>query len=595
MKLHYKNSTLEYSVIAVTILAVVTTASTFVMLYGFDRPVLSATLLHTIQMVVFFVFLSEKAVRIFNVDSKRDFFRGNWFEGPLLLTLFVVAVGAGRWFAIEYRSEAILTAISAYLVLQVISKVCLSMVTLAASGLNPTRTLISVFITLILGGAGMLMLPKANAHRSEPISLTDAVFMATSATCVTGLVVKNTGSDFSRMGQIVILTLIQLGGLGIVIFGGVLALLLGQALTVKETVAMQDLLSAATMNRIGAIIGFIFGGTLLIETVGAVLLFPMWKMTPGVVENTDQQWFCSIFHSVSAFCNAGFSLFDRNLMDYHGSIGVFSVICPLIVLGGLGFGVLYNLSALFVDRGRRMIRRYRRPDEIFHLGVPVRMHLQSKIVLTTSAILIVAGAGLLMLFEYFAPKPAAAEGLFLTALFQSVTARTAGFNTVSIADLSEASKLTLMGLMFIGGSSGSSAGGIKTVTFALIVMVVYATLRKRREVEMFKRSVRLVVVGRAITVVVLFGTLLLAATLGLSITERHEGHALIDLAFEAGSALGTVGLSADVTPTLTRAGKWIIIVTMLVGRLGPLTLLAGLMFNFKPAGYDYPSEPVMVG
>ncbi len=592
MKLNYKNLKLEYAVIAVTVLAVATVASTFVMLYGFDTPVLSETFLHTVQMGIFFVFLWEKAVRLFNVVDKRHFLRNNWFEAPLLLTLVVVAVGAGRWFAVEHRSEALLIAVSAYLVLQVISKVCQSMVMLAASGLNPTRTLIGIFVILILAGSGLLILPKAQANRNKPLSFTDAIFTATSATCVTGLIVRDTGSDFSRMGQIVILTLIQLGGLGIVIFGGVLALLLGQALSVKETVAMQDLLSEQTINRIGRMIAFIFGGTLLIEALGAVLLFPMWQMKVGVVENTDQQWFCSIFHAVSAFCNAGFSLFERSLMDYHGSVGVYAVICPLIVIGGLGFGVLYNLFCVLADRIRRIVRRHSCPDEFFQLGMPVRLQLQSKIVMTTSVILIVSGTGLLMLFEHFSPD---GDGRFLTALFQSITARTAGFNTVSIADLSESSKLTLILLMFVGGSSGSPAGGIKTVTLALIVMAVYATLRKRREVEMFKRSVRLVVVGRAITVVMLFGAILLVSTFGLSITERQSGLKLLDLAFEAGSALGTVGLTTGVTPTLTTAGKWIIIMTMLVGRLGPLTLLAGLMFNFKPAGYDYPSEPVMVG
>jgi len=594
MKLHYKNSTVEYAVIAVTIAAVATVASTFVMLYGFDRPVLSETLLHTIQMCMLFVFLGEKAVRFLNVVSKREFIRSNWFEAPLLLTLLVVSVGAGRWFAVEHRSEAILVAVSAYLVMQVISKVCLSMVTLAASGLNPSRTLISVFIILILAGTGLLMLPKAQVDRSNPLSFTDAVFTATSATCVTGLIVRDTGSDFTRMGQIVILALIQLGGLGIVIFGGVLALLLGQSLNVKEAVAMQDLLSEQTLNRIGAIIAFIFASTVLIEAVGAALLYPMWKTTPGVVENADQQWFCSIFHAVSAFCNAGFSLFDRNLMDYHPALGVYAVICPLIILGGLGFGVLYNIANVLWNRFYRFLRRQSCPDGCFQLGIPIRLQLQSKIVLTTSAILILAGTALLMLFENLSPHPQA-DGRFLSAFFQSVTARTAGFNTIDIAGLTDASKLTLMLLMFIGGSSGSPAGGIKTVTFALIIMVVYATLRKRREVELFKRSVRLVVVGRAITVVVLFLTILLAAILGLCITERHSGWPLVDLAFEATSAIGTVGLSTGVTPTLTHAGKWIIIFTMLIGRLGPLTLLAALMFDFKTVGYDYPTEPLMVG
>ncbi|HDS84720.1 MAG TPA: hypothetical protein ENN97_05945 [Phycisphaerales bacterium] len=594
MKLRYKNSILESIVIAVTIAAVLTVGLTFVMLYGFDRPVLSETLLHTIQMGVLFVFLWEKAVRFFNVEDKRQFLRSNWFEAPLLLTLFVVAVGAGRWFAIAHRSEAILVAVSAYLVLQVISKVCLSMVVLAASGLNPTRTLISIFVILILAGAGLLMLPKAQADRAEPLSLTDAVFTATSATCVTGLIVRDTGGDFTRMGQIVILVLIQLGGLGIVIFGGVLALLLGQALSVKEAVAMQDLLSAATLNRIGAMIAFIFGGTLLIEAVGAVLMYPMWSQVPGTVATTDQQWFFSIFHAVSAFCNAGFSLNQRSLMDFHGSWGVYLVFCPLIVIGGLGFGVLYNITSVCVDRIRRLVRRHSCPEEFFQLGISKRLGLQSKIVLTTTAALIIGGTALLMLLEHYSPRPQA-DGRFLTALFQSITARTAGFNTVPIEHLSEPSKLTLMLLMFIGGSPGSPAGGIKTVTFALIIMAVYATLRKRREVELFKRSVRLVVVGRAIAVAVLFMMMLLTAVLGLCLTERHSDWTLVDLAFEVTSAMGTVGLSTGVTPTLTTAGKWIIIMTMLIGRLGPLTLLAALMFNFKPAGYDYPSEPLMVG
>ncbi|NLW82860.1 MAG: hypothetical protein GXY41_00400 [Phycisphaerae bacterium] len=594
MRLHYKNSTLEAWVIAATVLAAMTAATTFVMLYGFDRPVLSETLLHAVQIAIIFVFFGEKLVRLFNVLDKRQYLRANWFEAPLLLTLVVVAVGAGRWFAIEHRAEAILVAVSAYLVLQVISKVCLSMVVLSASGLNPTRALIGIFLALILAGTGLLMLPKAQTHHDAPLSFTDAVFTATSATCVTGLVVRDTGGDFTRMGQIVILTLIQLGGLGIVIFGGVLALMLGQSLNVKEAVAMQDLLSAQTMNRIGAMIAFIFGGTLLIEALGAVMMYPMWSTVPGMVASPDEQWFFSIFHAVSAFCNAGFSLCTNSLELFHGAWGVYGVIAPLIIVGGLGFGVLHNIACVLWFRFWRMIRRQSCPEHFFKMNPPVRLQLQSKIVLTTSAILIVAGTVLLLLFEQVSPNPQA-DGRLLSALFQSITARTAGFNTIPIAEMSEASRLTLIALMLIGGSPGSPAGGIKTVTFALLVMSVYATLRKRREVEVFKRSVRLVVVGRAITVTILFLILLLTATLMLCVTERHHGWPMGDLAFEAASAIGTVGLSTGITPFLTTAGKWIIILTMLVGRLGPLTLLAALMFNVKPAGYDYPSEPLMVG
>lgn len=597
MKLLYKNKTLERSVVGVNFLAMAVVIATFVLLYGFKGPVLPATLLHTVQAVMVFYFLAEKFVRFFNAESKLEFLKVNWFEIPLMVGLLVIAVGAGRWFAVEHRANVILTAVSGYLILQVISKVCLGMVLLASSGRNPTIILIILFIILICVGAGLLMLPRA--HTLKHMSVTDAFFTATSATCVTGLVVVDTGRDFTQMGQIIILSLIQLGGLGIVIFGAVLALLLGQALSVRESLAMQDILNAQTLVRISVMIGFIFLGTLVIEGIGAISLYPMWDDVPGAVSGS-QRWFYSIFHSISAFCNAGFSLFTNSLVDYDSSAGVYAVIAPLIILGGLGFGVLYNLTHVAADRIKRFFRRRFSPQYTFSMGIPERLSLQTKIVLSMSVILIIVGTLLLMLFEHYSPQ-AVHDSRLKTAFFQSVTARTAGFNTVEIGDLSEGSKLVIMLLMFIGGSPGSTAGGIKTVTLALVVMVVYATLRKRREVELFHRSVRLVVVGRAMTVLLLFGSLLIVAT-GLLVLSEHANRGnggqpwtLLDLGFEAGSALGTVGLTTGVTPTLTTAGKWIIIITMLIGRLGPLTLLAGLTFNIRPAVYDYPSEPVMVG
>ncbi len=598
MKLSYKNKSLENSVMAVNFLAMTVVIATFVMLYGFAGPVLAPAVLHTIQIVTFFVFLAEKIVRLFNAESKLTFLRVNWFELPLLAILLVVYVGAGEWFPALDRSAVMLPAISVYLILQAISKVCLGMILLASSGRNPTRALIILFVVFICAGGGLLMLPKAHVSNTS-MSFTDAFFTATSATCVTGLIVADTGSEFTQMGQIIILTLIQLGGLGIVIFGAVLALLLGQALSVKESLAMQDILNAQTLRSISIMIGFIFVTTLVIEGIGAVSLYPMWDNVPGAVDGPER-WFYSIFHSISAFCNAGFSLFDQSLIDYNGSAGVYVVIAPLIILGGLGFGVLYNLTHVATDRVRYFFRRKLFPASSFSLGIPERVRLQTKIVLSMSVILIVVGVVLLMLFEHFSPQPEH-DSRFKIALFQSVTARTAGFNTIDIASLSEGSKLVLILLMFIGGAPGSTAGGIKTVTLAIIVMVLYATLRKRREVEMFRRSVRLMVVGRAMTVMLLFAALLIAATFLLVLTEHEncgnggEKWPLLDLTFEAGSALGTVGLSTGVTGTLTTAGKWVIIMTMLIGRLGPLTVLAGLTFNLKPAGYDYPSEPVMVG
>ena len=468
-------------------------------------------------------------------------------------------------------------------------KLCKTSINLAATGKNPTQTLIASFIVLIISGAGILMLPAASNNQS--ISFIDALFTSTSATCVTGLIVKDTGSDFSLMGQIVILTLIQLGGLGIVIFGAVIALLLGQAFSLRESAAMQDILSARTLNKIGNMIAFIFVGTVLVEALGAILLYGMWDK-----QDSHNQLFYSIFHSISAFCNAGFGLYENSLIDYNRNWQVYLVICPLIILGGLGFTVLYDLANIFADRTKRLFKKSFNKYHRFSMEAPKRMLLQTKVVLAASITLIVLGTLALLLFEKFASSDKSGNGIgILNAYFQSVTARTAGFNTVDINALTPSSKFILILLMFIGGSPGSTAGGIKTVTLVVILMTAMTALRKRGEVEMFKRSVRLTVVGRAIAVTTLFVIALFATTLILSITESSNGFSMSDLFFEAGSALGTVGLTTGITSSLTTGGKLLIIIVMLVGRLGPLTLLAALTFNLKPARYNYPDEALIVG
>jgi len=596
MRIDYKNKRMERILIAVNALTSAMVAGSFVILFGgFKEPLLPEVILYTIQVVLLCIFVLEKIIRLSNAVSKADFWRANWFEIPLLLLLGVVALGTGRWFAPTKAEAAVIRhfAVGIYLVLQVVAKLCRTSVNLAASGKSPTRTLIASFLVLIISGAGLLMLPAASAPGKESLSFVDALFTATSGTCVTGLIVKNTGEDFSPMGKIVILTLIQLGGLGIVVFGAVFALLLGQALSLRESAAMQDLLSARTLSRIGNMIAFIFIGTVLIEAVGAVSLFGMWS------EDVPHRWFYSIFHSVSAFCNAGFSLFSDSFVSYNRSWGVYVIVCPLIILGGLGFGVLYDLVNTAADRVKRFFKKLFYKRYRLSMETPKRLRLQTKIVLSVSTCLIVLGMLALLLFERYAGRVNPTEhSNILGALFQSITARTAGFNTVDVSAMSASSRFVLILLMFIGGSPGSTAGGIKTVTLAVVLMTAVAALRKRQEVEMFKRSVRIVVVGRAITVTLLFVAVLFISTLALSITENSNGFIMSDIMFETASALGTVGLSTGVTgplTTLTDAGKLIIIATMLIGRLGPLTLLAALTFNIKPARYNYPDEAVIVG
>jgi len=595
MQVHYKNSRLERILIGVNVLTAAVVTASFVVLFGLDKPLFAKQepILFGVQIALLCVFIAEKGIRRFNATSKTEFWGANWFELPLLAGLIVAVFGAGRWFAVG-RTEALVVrqmAVGIYLVIQVITKLCRTCVNLAASGRNPTRTLIISFLFLIISGAGLLMLPRAAGKNRESLGFVDALFTSTSATCVTGLIVKDTGEDFSLMGQGVILGLIQLGGLGIVVFGAVFALLLGQALSVRESVAMQDLLSARTLSRIGNMIAFIFVGTVLFEALGAVSLLGMWGDA-----NIHERWFCSIFHSISAFCNAGFSLFGDSFVGYNRSWGVYVVICPLIILGGLGFSVLYDLSNILSDRTKRFIKKRLNKQYRFSMEAPKRMRLQTKIVLSVSAGLILLGAVAILIFERYAKVDGGAGQVdVLGALFQSITARTAGFNTVDISAMSPSSRLVLILLMFIGGSPGSTAGGIKTVTLAVIIMTVVAALRKRGEVEMFRRSVRIVVVGRAITITLLFILVLFTATLALSLTENASGFTMSDIMFEAGSALGTVGLTTGITPDLTDAGKLIIIAAMLIGRLGPLTLLAALTFDLKPIQYNYPDEAIMVG
>ncbi|MCK4752175.1 MAG: hypothetical protein KAS75_01920 [Planctomycetes bacterium] len=594
MQIHYKNKRLETVLIVAKAITSAVVVASFVILFGFDKPLVPRHILYTIQLVTLCIFIAGKLIRFLNAESKKEYLFANWFEIPLFIGLIIAVYGAGRWF---YRFEPAVVrhfAVGIYLIVEVVIKICIASVNLAASGKNPTRTLIISFLVLIVSGAGLLMLPRSSVE--ENTSFIDAIFTATSATCVTGLIVRDTGEDFSFMGQIIILTLIQLGGLGIVVFGAVFALLLGQALSLRESVAMQDLLNARTLGRIGNMIAFIFGGTLLIEAIGAVSMFSMWDDVPGRVGSIHQQWFYSIFHSISAFCNAGFSLFSDSFVSYDRSWGVYVIICPLIILGGLGFGVLFDLVNITLDRTKRFFKKLFSKHHRFSMKAPRRMQLQSKIVISVSVGLIILGMLGILLFERFAKVGGSVENTsVLGAFFQSVTARTAGFNTIDVKQLSGSSRIVLMLLMFIGGSPGSTAGGIKTVTLAVVVMTAVAALRKRREVEMFKRSIRVVVVGRAITVVLLFVVVLFTATLLLSITECANGFKMSDIMFEASSALGTVGLTTGITSSLTTAGKWIIIASMLIGRLGPLTLLAALTFNLKPARYNYPGEAIIVG
>jgi trk system potassium uptake protein TrkH len=576
MDIVYKNKTLERVLILTN--AAVTGIVLMVALaqLGFHQPLLTTNLMYEILSVSTFLFIADQFLRFFNARSKMDYLRIFWFGFVSIAVLIIL-----------YFISGLLAALGFYLLLQIITKICRTIVNLAASGKSPAVVFVSSFIAIVLAGSILLILPKSH---TKQMSFIDAMFSATSATCVTGLTVKDTGTDFTFIGQIIILCLIQLGGLGIVIFGTVFALLFGQALGMRQTAAMQDLLSERTSGMIAHFIRFIFMATIIIETLGAIFLHNMWTNAAPLPKHIDNLWFCSAFHSISAFCNAGLSLFSDSLIRYNLDFRIYAVICPLIILGGLGFGVLHNITDFLWYKFRSVFIRNAKSSD--NTTTPQKILLQTKIVLLATVILIAFGMVGLLILEN---NTGSGHFNLSNAFFQSVTTRTAGFNTVDIASLSAPSKMLMMLLMLIGGSPGGTAGGFKTVTFAILIMAVYATARRRAEVELFKRSVPLSAVGNALTVVLMFTMVFLTSAFLLAITERHNHFDFLDIMFETASALGTVGLSCGITSSLTTAGKIIIIITMLIGRLGPLTLLAAMTFNIKPARYNYPTEPVVVG
>lgn len=598
MKIAYRNNGLERVLTGVKGVSSMTVVASFVLLFGFYDPPVPPEVIFNVQLVMLFIFLAGKVIRLLNAESRREYIVANWYEIPMLAALGIVVVWSfWRGFGEIEPGRVRQLAVGIYLIIEVTTKIFMASVALAATGRNPTKTLVGSFVVLIATGAGLLMLPTATPG-PESLRFVDSFFTATSATCVTGLVVRNTGEDFTFLGQIIILVLIQLGALGIMVFGAVLALLLGQAFSLRESSVLQDMLNAQTLSRIGNIIAFIFIVTIVVEGLGAMALLGMWDNVSTWDGETHSRIFYSIFHSISAFCNAGFDLTGSSLVPYSDSWQAYGVFCPLIILGGLGFAVLYNIANALKDRLQLVIRKRLNQQYVFATEPPTRLRLQSKIVLSATIILILVGTVALLFFEHFSGRPERVGDLSLFgAFFQSVTARTAGFNTVPIAELTASSKTILILLMFIGGAPGSTAGGVKNVTLVILLMAVVAMLRKRGEVEIFKRSVRDVVVDRALTVVMLFVVVLFTSALALSVTESPypQGFTMLDFMFEAASALGTVGLSTGVTPTLTTAGKLIIIVVMLIGRLGPLTMVAALTFNMKPARYNYPDEAIIVG
>jgi len=445
--------------------------------------------------------------------------------------------------------------------------------------LTPERTLILSFLIMIVVGTWLLSLPWA--ARAEAASFIDALFTATSAVCVTGLIVVDTGSFYSQCGQIIILFLIQVGGLGIMTFSVFFYLLLGRSIGIRDRRIIQDTFSQFPVRNLYVLLKSVFFTTAVIECAGALFLFIAWRrLFPPM-----KALYFSLFHAVSAFCNAGFSLFSDSFVGFQSNILLNLSLTSLIILGGLGFIVLKEI----VGTGLR-----RNP--------PFRMSLHSKVVLTTTALLI--GLGTLFIFSVerdnsLLPFPLGRQ--ILISYFQSVTSRTAGFNTLPMIGLSNATLFVLIVLMFVGASPGSCGGGIKTTNLAMLFSLALNRYRGRERVSLFKRTIPHETVARSVSIILASILAVIVITIFLLITQlgdlsHTESRGLfLEYLFETVSAFGTVGLSMGITDKLTSMGKLIIIVMMLLGRLGPLTLAFAMARRAEKARFQYAEENIIVG
>ena len=447
--------------------------------------------------------------------------------------------------------------------------------------MHPAALIVASFLSIILVGTALLMLPVASLDgRMEVV---DALFTATSAVCVTGLVVVDTGTFFTAFGQVVILCLIQVGGLGLMTISVALFKWLGRSVSLRHRMAMQDMFSHTPREDIVSLVKSIVMFTFIAEFLGFLSLTLHWMGEHPPAKAA----YLGLFHSVSAFCNAGFALFPDSLMRYGDMVVLNLTICALIVVGGIGFPVLYDLQAWI--SGRK--------------GVRGRLSLQTKAVLLTTLVLIVAGAFMFAVLElHGASSNASATSRALAALFQSVTCRTAGFNTVDIGSLKDATLTLMIFLMFFGASPGSCGGGVKTTTLALLAAFTIGRVRKHRRVNMFRKSIPNETVTRSVSLVLVslgfIGMAVFLLLAGDAVAE-HEvikpRGAFLSYMFETVSAFGTVGLSMGITPSLTAWGKLVITGMMFVGRVGVLTFTYIVVGAGMARGVEYSEENLMIG
>lgn len=437
---------------------------------------------------------------------------------------------------------------------------------------NPARLILIMYIIVICIGSFLLTLP-ISSQSGQWTPLIDAMFTTISATCVTGLVTLTTASHWTLFGKIVVILLIQLGGLGVMTVASILSLLLNKKMSISDRIYLSEEKNAISISGIVKLIKFIIYSTLAIEFIGAC--FMMFTFIPqyGLVRGV---WY-SIFHSISAFCNAGFDIIgDVSLADYDTNVNISLVISFLIIIGGIGHKVISEFM-----KYKFSIKKY---------------SLHSRLALMMTAILLIAPTIFFIVVEWNNPESLGNYGFFdkmLTAFFQSATLRTAGFFTTNQAAYFNASTLLMIALMFIGGSPAGTAGGFKTTSFLSLMLITKANVKQEKEISIFRRRISSNIVSKIIALFTISISWIFVATLLLTITDPTLD--ILDITYEVFSAYGTVGLTRGITPSLSLLGKIIVMSTMLFGKVGPISLFIAFTSKSKAKSYRLQEEEILVG
>jgi trk system potassium uptake protein len=459
---------------------------------------------------------------------------------------------------------------------------------LKSAVVNPAQLFIFSFLLIIVIGGFLLMLPKAT-HTN--ISLVDAMFTSTSAVCVTGLIVVDTGSFFTLLGQTIILVLIQVGGIGIMTFASYFSYFFRGVSSYQNQLVIGEMMNTEKIGEVFSVLKKIILITFIIEGIGVFLIFQ--SVGSSEIQTFDDRLFFSVFHSVSGFCNAGFSTLGNSLYEspYRFNYPLHLIITILIIFGGLGFPVVINLVRFVKVKIIFLASSLFSRKHVFQ--TPWLLNINTRIVLITSLVLTIAGTVLFFLFEYNNTLAGhSLSGKIVTSFFGSVTSRTAGFNTVDTSALNIPTLLIVMFLMWIGASPGSTGGGIKTSSFAIAILNIISIAKGKSRLEIFNREISVISVYRAFTVIIL--SIFVIAVSSFTILLLNPEMGLLNIVFETVSAYGTVGLSRGITAGLDPLGKIILILTMFIGRISMLTLLIAVFKRVSSEKYQFPSENILI-